>query len=352
MATTVRYDFRNNEELLELYQLACDKLNTDYRETLRSAVRTNNFAEYVQLHGNCQPECIELMTIRELAETMRNEHSAQFIDKKALHKVLFGPYGIVKASSGPARRLAIPIQVTYTKGEFDPVPHKPIITSGRHRLLALLILLGACGLTEEEIDAVPVRVTTCVVRDEKDFAMIMETNNSSRRQSSQELSVHKLSSFSVTTNDLEELLDNAASVAGKTSQHAAVFAQAVALQTDAPIERTLVWAAVKGAYVAVKGADKENRKPLADLFLPVSREDLSEVTQGVAEEVGDAFDEALRDSLTQADAKRLLKEKLAHVIAKLVKVAEPVFPTAEERDRKRMESLEAKATELRNRYNA
>lgn len=350
--SATRYDFRDTAALVELYELACDKLNADYRETLRSAVRTNNFADYVQLQGNCRPECIELMSIGELAETKTYEHSAQFIDIKAAHKVLFGSYGIVKASNGPARRLALPIQVTYTKGEFDGAPHSPIITSGRHRLLSLQILLNACGLTQAEIDAVNVRVTSCVVKDEKDFAMIMETNNSSRRQSTHELSVHKLSSFHVTTNDLEELLDGAATVSGKSSQHGAVFAQAVALQTEAQVERSLVWAAVKGAYVAVKSADKENRKPLADLFLDGAREDLAEVTEYVASEVGTAFDESVRESLTQGDAKRLLREKLARVIAKRVRVTEPVFPTVEERDRKRMEELEAKAAELRNRYNA
>jgi predicted HAD superfamily phosphohydrolase len=114
----------------------------------------------------------------------------------------------------------------------------------------------------------------------------------------------------------------------------------------------LVWAAVKGAYVAVKSADKENRKPLSDLFAEGAREDLAEVSEFVASEVGTAFDESLRESLTQSDAKRLLKEKLARVIAKRVRVTAPVFPTVEERDRKRMEELEAKATELRNRYNA
>lgn len=349
---TPRYNFRDTASLVELFELACDKLNADYRETLRSAVRTDNFSEYVQLHGNCRPECIELMTLGELAETKQYEHSAQFIDVKAAHKVLFGTYGIVKASSGPARRLALPIQVTYLKGEFDDAPHSPIVTSGRHRLLALQILLSACGLTQDEIDATPVRVITCVVRDEKDFAMIMETNNTSRRQSTHELSVHKLSSFHVGTNDLEELLSGASSVASKASQHGAVFAQAVTLQTEAPIERTLVWSAVKSAYVAVKSADKENRKPLADLFSPGAREDLSEVTEYVADEIGGAFDEAVRESLTQADAKRLLKEKIASYIARRVKVTAPVFATVEERDRRRMEELEAKASELRNRYNA
>jgi hypothetical protein len=161
-----------------------------------------------------------------------------------------------------------------------------------------------------------------------------------------------LSAFSVTTNDLEELLDGASSVANKSSQHGNVFAQAVTLQCSAPVEREFVWTAAKGAYVSVKGADKENRKPLADLFLDSGREDLAEVSEYVANEVGSAFDESIKEGLTQTDAKRLLKEKLAVILARRVRVTEPVFPSAEERDRKRMETLEAKATELRNRYNA
>ena len=98
----------------------------------------------------------------------------QFIDLKAAQKVLFGRFGICRPTVGQPRKLALPIQVTYTKGQFESEPSKPCISSGRHRLMSLLILLSAAGFTDYEIDEIPVRITSCVVTSNEDFAMIME----------------------------------------------------------------------------------------------------------------------------------------------------------------------------------
>ena len=349
--SATQYDFRDNSNLLELAAVASDKITAEYREVLRNAVKTGNFASYAQLPGACAPECVEYMTIGELRGTKNNESGDQFIDPKAAHKVLFGTYGICKPTTGPARALALPIQVTYTKGQFDHEPTSPCISSGRHRLMALCILLNACGLSEFEIDEVPVRVTTCVVRDEKDFAMIMETNNQSRRQSTRELANHKLVSLGIVTNDIDELIENASVVYGKVARHAETFAQAVALQTDARVERNTVFSAVKSAYTNVKSADKSNAPVMKELFAPGNNAELQSQTEYVASEVGAIFDNAMQPGLTGSEVSRAFKEGLAGLLAQRLGVVAPVFKTKEERDRESLQTLEAKAAALKNTYN-
>ena len=346
-----QYDYRDNSSLIELAAVANDKLTADYREVLRNAVKTGHFASYAQLPGACAPECVEYMTIGELRNTKENESGDQFIDVKAAHKVLFGTYGICKPSAGPARSLALPIQVTYTKGQFDDQPTKPCISSGRHRLMALCILLSACGLSEYEIDVVPVRVTTCVVKDEKDFAMIMETNNQSRRQSSRELANHKLVSLGVVTNDIDELIENVSVLYAKSARQAETFAQAVALQTDALIERNTVFAAVKGAWSNVKSADKINGPTMKELFAPGNTSEFGTVSEFVASEVGSIYDQALQQGVTGGEINRTFKENLAALIATRLAVVAPVYQTKADRDRESLASLEAKAAQLKNTYN-
>ena len=338
-----KYDFRDYTNLVELEIVARDKISPDHREVIRNAVKTGNFSSYAQLPGACRPECIETMTIGELRNTKSNETGDQFIDVKAAHKVLFGGYGICKPTIGKPRALALPIQVTYTKGQFDNEPKDPCISSGRHRLLSLCILLSACGLSDYEIDEVPVRITSAVVQDEKDFAMIMETNNQSRVQKSRELANHKMVALSITTNDLDQLLEDAQGVYGMISKQGPVFAQAVTLQSEAKVERDTVFAAVKSAWTNVKQADKENGKRMRELFSPGSTTELSDVAEYVAGAVASAYDNALQQGATNAEINRVFKETLAVALATRISVVVPVYKTKEERDREALATLEAKA---------
>ena len=350
--SATQYDFRDNQGLMDLEQIARDKIAPDYKENLRNAVLTGNFLSYVQLAGACTPECVETMTIGELRNTKVNEAGDQFIDLKAAQKVLFGRFGICRPTIGQPRKLALPIQVTYTKGQFDSEPSKPCISSGRHRLMALLILLSAAGFADYEIDEIPVRITSCVVTSNEDFAMIMEANNQSRAQKARELANHKLVASSITTNDIHELLDAASSIANAVNKQAILFAQAVSLQCQGNVERDTVFAVAKGAYTSVKSTDVKNAKHLKELYLAGNRAELASITEYVAAQVEDVYRDALVAGISVADINRLTREELARRTARRLSLVEPVFKTQEERDREKLADLEAKAAQLKRQYSA
>lgn len=181
--------------------------------------------------------------------------------------------------------------------------------------------------------------------------MIMETNNQSRVQKSQELANHKMVAMGLTTNDLDVLIDSAHLVSSAVAKQANTFAQIVTLQCDAKVERETVFGGVRSAWSAVKSADKENSPAMRSLFLEENKDQLVGVASFLADEVAGAYDRALEGGPVASDVKRLFKEKLATRLAQRLNVIVPVFKTKEERDREAVVNLEAKAAQLRNTYN-
>jgi hypothetical protein len=90
---------------------------------------------------------LRLFSFKELADSADNEVTAQAVDPAAVNEILFGRYGLIqKIGKGRAERLMEDIEVAFVKDLIAGTTVGPIITSGRHRTLALQILLQAAGI--------------------------------------------------------------------------------------------------------------------------------------------------------------------------------------------------------------
>ena len=119
------------------------KLKDDLQNLGRNgADLTQNFQIAKPPGGNA----LRTFTLGELADSAENEVVGQAVDPKAVNEILFGRYGLIKKTGGGRTdRLMEDIEVAYIKDFALGTTIGPIITSGRHRTLALQIML------EEEV---------------------------------------------------------------------------------------------------------------------------------------------------------------------------------------------------------
>jgi hypothetical protein len=347
MATATVYDVLDYPGFRDLIDKAKREINVTYASNIRDAARTGNFSLLAQVGANCGSECVETMTIGELLDTKANEHGEQFIDCRAAEGILFGKFGILKPRSGQPRRLALPIQVTWIKGRYDPLPHSPTISGGRHRALDLYILLAAAGLNHEEIRGVKVRITSLVAPSNEDFAMVMEANNMSRKQGTHELDIHKLTGFSVQTHSLEAFMESFPPVASRLGLHSVLFAQLVHLVYNGELEGDSVYLAAKSAWSDLKKADKDNKPVLAKVFKPEGHDTLVALIRRMVDELGRCHEEALRSADLPGDINRIFKENFAREVAAQLEVTAPTYLSQEEVLKQRLERTQAKAESLK-----
>jgi len=86
-------------------------------------------------------------TFEQLADGAEAESVPQAVDVEAVSNILFGRDGLIKKfGGGRADRLMEDIEVCYVRDLIADTVTGPIITSGRHRNLALQILLLAAGI--------------------------------------------------------------------------------------------------------------------------------------------------------------------------------------------------------------
>jgi len=86
-------------------------------------------------------------TLGELAKSAEHEVTPQTVDPQAVEDILFGRYGLIrKTGGGRADRLMEDIEVAYVQDLAAGTTVGPIITSGRHRTLALQIMIKAAGI--------------------------------------------------------------------------------------------------------------------------------------------------------------------------------------------------------------
>ena len=138
----------------------------------------------------------EMRTLGELADSRANEHAQQFIYPEQIKKILWGSWGIAKG-----KKLSSNIEVTYFRDKEEGLTNM-VITSGRHRVTALIALLQFLGVTKWRDQKVQVVVK--VVNSDTDFAQLIATANDSRKMSRSEMQVHNLSQRSIYTATPEE----------------------------------------------------------------------------------------------------------------------------------------------------
>lgn len=86
-------------------------------------------------------------TLGELAESAVNEVTAQSIDPNSVEDILFGRYGLIrKAGGGRSKYLMEDIEVAFIRDLIAGTQVGPIITSGRHREMSLILMLMAADI--------------------------------------------------------------------------------------------------------------------------------------------------------------------------------------------------------------
>jgi hypothetical protein len=341
MTTNSSYDIRQlpfGDSLITEVQSA---MSEDYRSSLRQVAQTNTLNQFLQFPSATEDE---LMTLGELRKTGVNENAEQFVDAKALRKVLFGRHGIAKSSRGGQdhARLALPIQVAYTRYPYTEELTAPVISSGRHRLLALLALMYAAGVEDSVVDGLKVRITTVVVSDHPQFSQLMENNNSSRTQSTHELKVHSLSGKGIPTNDVEALLEfnYRATDAGTQKE---MLSQLISLYARGHSDATFAFDVAGVAWTALKKANPE-KQWVKNLF--ADADVLARVTEQAAKSIADLTATAQDDPLA-TDIKQPVARGLSKVIARALSLTEPKFPTPQEEYELKTLKAEQKAREMR-----
>lgn len=331
LVTNRPYDIREVQFGDSLITELAGILSEDFKSSLRQVCNTGSLPDFLQFPSASEPE---LMSIGELADTGKNEEAEQFIDERALRKVLIGRYGIARSSLKGVEscRLALPIQVSYLRAPFTTPLTRPVISSGRHRLLATQALLLAAGLQWAEVRAAKLRVTTVVVADDKQFSQLMENNNTSRTQSQHELKVHSLSGKGIPTSDVETMLEFAYRATDAATQ-AEFFSQLVSLLSRGASDPGFAFTCAKTAWGMVKTANRSNKGYIKELFSET--DDLSRVAEVIARAIPKASRLAQDNPLVRNIATPVSRA-VAVALAETLKVTIPEFPTAEDEARERL----------------
>lgn len=260
-ASSNSYDPSGNEELDPIrLRLNSRPLDEKWATTIRSAAGKKHFPLELQFE-TVNPEKQVYYTLGDLAATAQHEKATQYIYADRVSHVLFGPHGIAKGS-----KLSNDIQLCWFRkldGELDSMP---VITSGRHRVTAIILLLQHLGIPWERQK---IMVSTKVVSSESEFAQLIFDNNDSRKMKQAEKRNHKLGALGVNTASEEAFYNDPLNSVRHAANNVCPQAFAAASRfcaADKPIEfqdRLYMYAA--GAFNKLVGVSKENREFMRSL---------------------------------------------------------------------------------------
>ena len=231
------------------------------------------------------------MTLGQLASSRANEHAQQFLYPTSIKKILFGKYGIAKG-----KKLSSNIEVSYFRdretGEYNE--DTAIITSGRHRVTAIIALLQFLGVKkwqEQRVIVIPK-----VVNSDPEFAQLIETANDSRKMPRAEQQVHGLTRSGVNTHTSEKFYETRLN-AGK-SQLGHCFAKAVQFELAGlpQTSQDSIIAMVGSAWNKVAKVSKENRDEMERLIVDITYTDqLKSAAREIASKALSFTDRCLAD---------------------------------------------------------
>lgn len=153
-AIKVSYDPSNFPELASIEERATEQLSrakggaAELQKKIRQIANSGaNLTRELQIVKPDGGSALRSFTLGELADSAEHEVTGQSVDPEAVNDILFGRYGLIrKTGGGRAQHLMEDIEVAYIKDVAAGTTTGPIITSGRHRTLALQILLKAAGM--------------------------------------------------------------------------------------------------------------------------------------------------------------------------------------------------------------
>merc|ERR1711991_351365 len=253
------YDPTGNSELDALRQ----ELNTRrWDESWVSQIRAVAGKKSFPLHLQFEPvEADKAFTLSlgELAASASHETGIQYIYPKRVKHVLLGTHGIAKGY-----KLSNEIQVCYKRdlaGELDPYF---VISSGRHRLTAIILLLQHLGIKWEKQRII---VSTKVVSDTREFKQVIIDANDARKMKGAETRNHKLGARGVETHDVDRFY--ATVRLSRKPECPAAFAAA-----DKPREfQDRLYTYTAGGFGQAMRVDRDNSSALMELVKGEGRAD-------------------------------------------------------------------------------
>ena len=213
--TCTSYEPSSFSSLDEIVKKATDLLNREkggagkLKEDIDKYVQgTGSLESNFQIHKPDGGAALRSFTLGELADSASNELTAQAVDPSAVNDILFGRYGLIrKSGGGRADHLMDDIEVAYINDLKSGEVIGPIITSGRHRTLALQIMLKAAGIGGYRNVKVRCSVIHCKSQDQVQ-ARIISANTGSRDFSRAEIRERVGSTSGVTLSSCEAIQDS------------------------------------------------------------------------------------------------------------------------------------------------
>lgn len=232
-STKVAYDPSNFPALASIQERASEQMNRakggagELKRKIDN-LPSKNLCEGFQIQKPDGGAALRLFTLGELAESAEHEVTPQAVDPAAVEDILFGRYGLIrKTGGGRADRLMEDIEVAYIEDLKANTVTGPIITSGRHRTLALQIMLKAAGY--EAYQKFQIRCSVVFVGSQDEVQdRIISANTGSRDFSRAEIRERLGSSSGVTLVSCESI-EATILQANKTADFKAAFSAYVKL---------------------------------------------------------------------------------------------------------------------------
>lgn len=256
------YDPAGNSELDDVrLRLNSKPLDEKWVSAIRGAAGKKHFPLELQFEVADMSKAVTF-TLGELAATAVHEKAIQYIYPKRVEHVLYGPHGLAKGY-----KLSNDIQVCWRRDPYTgETEATPCITSGRHRLTAIILLLQHLGINWEKQR---IMVSTKVVSSDPEFAQLIFDNNDSRKMNQAEKRNHKLGALGINTASEDAFYNSPDSVRrARTAVCPQAFGAACRFKAvDKPQayqDRLYQYAA--GAFSKVRDASKDNKTFMHDLI--------------------------------------------------------------------------------------
>jgi hypothetical protein len=166
IAKLVSYRIENFPELAPVLAKAQEQMSVKQKTEIIRAIDNGDdgFSRAFQLEAPSS-ECQRTYTFGELADSCLNEEHYQRLDVAPIEEVLFGRLGMIRRTGGgsPMRLQRDPL-IGWIIRKSENVEIGPIIGGGRHRLMALQIMLRAAA-PGANIDSLTIRCMTRFFRN-------------------------------------------------------------------------------------------------------------------------------------------------------------------------------------------
>ena len=272
------YDPTSNSELDELRtELNSRRWDEGWISQIRAAAGKKSFPLHLQFEPVDADKAFTL-SLGELASSAENETGIQYIYPKRVKHVLLGTHGIAKGY-----KLSNEIQVCYTRDLAGELDNKFVISSGRHRLTAIILLLQHLGIKWEKQRII---VATKVVSDEREFKQVIMDANDARKMKGAETRNHKLGARGVETHNVDRFYSTVR-LSRKPECPAAFAAACRFVAADKPREcQESLYAYTAGGFGQAMRVDRDNSAALMEL---VKGEGKGDELKALAESVTGQF---------------------------------------------------------------